>query len=214
MADNCLPQVHACAIRVTALESDGILAPGTDTMYVSDALTRLTLKPVYEDASEIKEKNACDAVAVNYKGDDSFLRADVELELLTVDPYLNSLLATGSVLLNSSNGPGWAMPAIGVNVGNGVSIELWAKRINDGDLDPDMPYAWWSMPKVKSLRVGDREFSATAQKPLFTGQAVENSNWFDGPDNMWDVASDRCAQWIPTDTLPTPTCGFVELEAS
>lgn len=215
MANDCLPQVHACVIRVTALEANGILDAGADTMYVSDALTRLTLKPVYEDATEIKERNACDTVGVDYKGDDTFLRADVELELLTPDPFLHTLLSSGGALLQPGGGGyGFAYPPLGPITGNGVSIELWAKRIDNGDLDSTNPYAWWALPKVKNLRLGDREFSASAQKSPFVGQALENDNWFDGPDNLWDVASDRCAQWIPTDTLPTVACGFQTLAAS
>ena len=215
MAENdCLPQVHACVIRVTALAADGGPLPGDDTMYVSDALTKLTLKPVYTDGDEIEEKNACGTVGVNYKGDDTFKRCDIDLELLTPDPYLHTLLASGGELLTANGGVGFAYPPLGAVTGNGVSIELWAKRIDDGSLDATNPYAWWVLPRIKNLRLGDREFSATAQKSPFVGQALENDFWYDGPLNDFDAASDRVAQWIPTDTLPTPTCGYVELVAS
>lgn len=214
-ANDCLPQVHACVIRVTALEADGVPLPGADNMYVSDALTKLTLKPVYTDGDEIEEKNACGTVGVNYKGDDSFKRCDVELELLTPDPYLHALLiGTGDLLEPASGGVGFAYPSIGAITGNGVSIELWAKRIDNGALDATNPYAWWALPRVTNLRLGDREFSASAQKSPIVGQALENPNWFDGPDNLWTEASDRVAQWIPTDVLPDVSCGYVALAAS
>lgn len=214
-ANDCLPQVHACVIRVTALEADGVPLPGASNMYVSDALTTLTIKPVYTDGDEIEEKNACGTVGVNYKAQDSFKRADFDLELLTPDPYLHSLLIPGSELLNpSSGGVGFAYPSIGAVPEYGVSIELWAKRIDDGALDATNPYAWWALPNARNMRLGDREFAASAQKSPISGQLYENVNWFDGPSNDWEAASDRVAQWIPTSTLPTVSCGFTTLVAS
>ncbi len=204
----CLPQIHACAMRVTQLDNNGVPLPGAGNIYVTNALSKLTLKPIYKDGDEIEEPNACGELIVQYKEDDFFKRADFELELLTPDPYLTELVVPGSaVLAESSSQVGWAFPPIGLVTGAGIGIELWAKRINDGVLDSLYPYAWWTMPRAKNVRLGDREFSKTAQKPTFTGQMYENENWFDGPLNDWPAASDRVAQWIPTGSIPTPTCG-------
>lgn len=211
----CLPQVHACIIRVAALDTSGVPLPGAENMYVSDALTKLTLKPVYEDGDEITQKNACGTVGVDYKGDDTFKRCDIELELLSPDPFLHQLLSTGGVAFAAAGGgTGFQYPALGAQTGNGVSIELWAKRIDNGDLDSTYPYAWWVLPKVKNLRLGDRDFSASAQLSPFTGQALENASWFDGPANDWLDPSDRVAQWAPTASIPAASCGFQSLVAT
>lgn len=210
----CLAQVQACAIRVALLDTDGVPLPGASNLYVSDALTTLTLSPQYDTANEIKEVNACGATAIDYKGNDTFKWTDISLELITPDPYLHALLSSGGSVLTDGEAVGFAYPPLGLVQGNGVSIELWAKRIDSGDLDLDFPYAWWVLPKVKNLKLGDRIFADAAQKSPFTGQGYENVNWFDGPENDWPVASDRCAQWIPTATLPTAHCGFETLSAS
>lgn len=217
MAD-CLPQVHACAMRVTDLDTNGVPLPGPDHIYVTDALTTLTFTPEIADGDEIEEKNACGAICVSYVGDPSFKFLGIELELCTPDPYLEAMLGRGNVLEVPGRPAGYAYPPLGelssAVLGGAVSIELWAKRVLDGELDPDYPYAWWAIPKITKLRPAGREFAAAAQKPTFSGNAYENTNWFDGPLNDWPTSSDRVAQWVPTATLPTVQCGPQALVAS
>lgn len=212
--NDCLPQVHACAIRVARLAANGAPLVGAQNLYVSDALSILTTTPVYTDGDEIEEKNACGNVAINYRGDDSFKRLDVALTLVTPDPELHEMLASGSEVLTDGAAVGWAYPPIGSVGGNGVSIELWSKRIDDGDLDATFPYAWWVYPKVKNLRVGERAHQNGPLLAPLAGQAYENPNWFDGPLNDWPATSDRVGQWIPTAALPDVVCGYQALVAS
>lgn len=201
MAEDNLPQVQACAIRVARLDSNGVPTPGAANIYTSDALTELVATPVYDDAAEITQKNACGTTCLDYIGDDTLKRIDVTVTICTHDPYLVAMLSNGDVLVDSGVN-GYAMPPIGPLSSNGVSIELWAKRIDDGDLDVDYPYAWWVLPKVKNLRLGARTFNDGSALPQFSGRGYQNVNWFDGPLNDWPVASDRVLQWFPTTALP------------
>lgn len=212
MPNDCLPQVQVCAMRVARLDNNGVPLPGASNLYVSDALAELTATPVYTDGEEIEERNACGAVVVNYRGDDSFRRLDISLRLITPDPELSEMLAGDRLV--SGGRVGWAAPPLGEVTGAGVSLELYSKRIDDGDLAIGDPYAWWVLPKVKNLRAGDLTFGNAAIPMLFSGQAVENPNWFNGPLNDWPVASDRVIQWIPWNALPDVQCGYVELAAS
>ncbi len=215
--DDCAAQLHVCAIRVGLLDDDGSPLVGANSVYVSDALAIATLKPIYDDGDEIKEKNACGATFIDFLDDPTFVRADIELDFLTPDPYLHSvLISNGALLTPGGGGVGWAFPPVGKVTGNGVSLELFAKRIIDNAQSTVHPWALWALPKVRSLRLGDRAFSGTAaQHSLITGQCNENDMWFDGPANEFDAPSDRVAQWIPVDDLPTFTCGeFQEVIAS
>jgi hypothetical protein len=173
-ADDCIPQLQACRIRV----------------------------------AEITELIACGATFIDFLDDPSLTRLDVEFDFLTPDPHLHAMLLANSVVLTAGGGGiGWAMPPVGQVTGNGVSIEIWTKRIVDGALSLVHPYAHWALPRVRSLQLGPKEMSNTAQHSDITGQANENANWGDGPFNDFDATSDRLAQWIPTDTLPDATCG-------
>lgn len=203
MADDNLPQIHACRVRVADLDSNGLPTPGANHLYVTDALVTVSLKPVYRDGTEIEEPNGCDEVVVAYQPPPSYKWDEIELEFVKREPRLEAMLSRGSVLSLGGGAPnGYAGPAAGVIGGHGVSIEFWAKRLNGPDLDPDYPYAWWSFPKVRNLKRMDSEHGASASKPKFSGIAVENPNWFDGPTNDWPSSSDRSVQWVPTTSMP------------
>lgn len=207
-----LPQVQGCALRVAVLDPSGVPLPGAGNLYTSDALTELAFTPVYADADEVEEKNACGTVCVSLTGDDSLKRGDVALTICTHDPYLLAMLGDGDVLSDGGIN-GFAMPPIGALSGPGVSLEVWSKRVDDGDLHDEYPYAWWVIPKVKNLRMGARTFNNGSALPQFTGRAYENPNWYDGPLNDWPVSSDRLIQWFPVAALPAIS-GRVTLAAS
>lgn len=213
MPDMCLPQLQACRMRIALLNPDGSPDAGATNMVVTKSFTTVATTAVYTDGDEIEEKNACGEVEAQFRASDSFKRLDVTITLLKPDPYVSTLLSDG-VLLTDGDRVGYAYPPIGAVSDKIVSVELWAKRINNGALDPDYPYAWWALPQLQNLRIGDKEFNSGNQVTSFSGQALENANWLDGPTNDWPVASDRVAQWIPTDELPAVACGWVELVAS
>lgn len=204
-------QVHACRIRVALLGADGTPVAGASLMYVSKSLVSVAFAPQYTDGDEIEEKNACGEVEVNYKAPDTFKRGDITITLITPDPYLQSLLSGGVVLVDGT-ATGYGAPAIGLAPDDVISVEVWAKRITNGAPDPDYPYAQWGYPLISSLRLQDFSQAGEANKPSFVGQAHENPNWDDGPANDWNVATDRVFQWMPvTGPLPTPSTALIAI---
>lgn len=210
----CTPQVNACVIRVTRLEADGSPDAGASNAYVSDALVTMTVTPEIEEGEEFIQKNGCGIPCVNYKAPDTIKRLTVELTLCTPDPRLHEILSGGTVLTDGE-AIGWAMPALAAEIApNGVSIELWAERVgDDGQPDPDFPYAWWLFPRVK-LTPGARTFEFGPLSSPFTGTGYENPQYLDGSEGDWPVASDKAMQWIPTDTIPTASCAYVAAAGS
>ena len=211
---DCRPQVHGCMIRVARLDTNGVPLPGANNLYVSNALVSLNFTAVYTDGDEVDEKNACGASKVYFKADDTFKRGDVEITLVTPDPFLSEMLSGGDVLTAGARPKGYAAPPLGPVASNPISIELWAIRVDDGDQDANYPYAHWVYPKVKNLRLGDHSHEEGAKKPVFSGQAYENINWFDGPVGDWPAESDRIFQWLPSASMPTPSCAYQVLAAS
>lgn len=212
---DCLGQLQACRIRVARLDTDGSLLPGANNMIVSKSLVSVGFAPVYTDGDEIEEKNGCGEAEVQYKSPDTFKRGDLTIVLNTPDPRLMEMLSGGDLLTASGGRVGFAAPALGISdTESGVSLELWTKRINNGGLDSTHAYAHWVYPRVVNLRLTDHSHEAAALKPSFTGQALQSSKFFNGPGDDWPATSDRVYQWLPTNTLPTPQCGYIELEAS
>lgn len=212
-AEICLPQIQGCAIRVAILDTDGTPLAGDDNLYVSDALTEMTVTPVYSDGAHLEDKNACGALCLVYDTLDNLLRADGAITICSHDPYLISFLSDHEVITDGE-AIGTKAPAIGPVGSKRVSIEVWAKRILDGELDPDFPYAWWAYPLITRMRKTERKFANEQSKPAFTFKAYQNPNWFDGPANDWPATSDRYEQWIPTTTLPDVFCGPQALAVS
>jgi hypothetical protein len=210
----CLPQLFACAMRVTQLDANGLMLVGANNMYTSAAFTQNQVTPVYEDGDEFKQKNACGTIAYDVKAPPSYVRTDLQITLTTPDPQLMQLLGGGPVINIVADGRvGGSAPSIGpVNQANqnGVSIEFWAKMYRNNSLAADWPYAWWVFPKVTNLKIGQFNQENGPNLPVISGEAYENTNWYNGPLNDWPVANTptQSWQWIPSRTIPTPTCGY------
>lgn len=207
-ADDCASQLFVCALRATALEDDGTPSTDPGATYVANNLQKATISPQYDDGDEIKEKNACGETLIDFLDDPTFVRADLSLDHITPDPTLHSILISQGVLLTGGGGGlGFAFPPVGKVSGPGVAIEMWTKRVISGAVSTVHPWALWSLPRVRSLRLGDRDFTNAAQHSLITGQGNENENFGDGPGGEWaGVATDRVAQWIPVDEVPDTDC--------
>ena len=79
VADDCIPQLFVCRTRVSALDATGV---PTGTAYVSDALQKATLTPVYDAGDEVKEKNGCGSTFIDVLSDPTFVRCDLSLDVL------------------------------------------------------------------------------------------------------------------------------------
>lgn len=213
MSNRCLPQLRACATRVARLDSNGVPSPGANNLYVTDALVSMGVTYVADEGETIEIPNACGNVW-RFRDNQRYQGIDVTLQVRSPDPELAELLADGTVL-SDGDAAGYALPELNTDVNpNGVSLELWVKQmVPGGGQDPDFPYARWVFPQVH-LIMDEMTFENAALQPSFTGFAVENSNWFDGPLNDWNMDSDKAVQWIEDATIPTTSCGYQTLTAS
>lgn len=213
-AEVCAPQIQACAIRVTKLYASGVPRQGSDTMLVSDDLVSLAWTAEQATGDEFQLKNACGANKIDYKDCDRLRRLNLTLSVATPSPYLSEFLAGGAVLIDGE-AVGYAFPTLNdPTCPDGISVELWARRITSGgSVDPDFPWNWYVLPKV-FLQVDSGTFENGPYQPSFTGFAVENENWHDGPLNDWPVASTSVMQNIPTTDLPTTACAPVAVPVS
>lgn len=211
--DTTLPQIQSVRLRVTKLDfGSGVPLPGANNIYVTDAFVKVGFGWNRKEGSEIEEENAQGVICANVKGKTTLKNGTISLEVCTPDPFLVALL-NGGGLITDGDRSGSAAPALGEAPEAAVSIEVWNKRIKNGALDVDSPYAWWVYPRIENIVPADHEHANAALKPVFNGEAYENANWFDGPLNDWPAASDRVHQWIPTSSLPAVT-GAATLSAS
>lgn len=215
MANDGLPQVQAFRVRISKLNANGVPSNGAGMQYVSSALVTLQTTPVYVDGEDFQEKNGEGIVCVDFQGPATFRRVDWTMTICTPDPYLLAIL-TGGTALTYGTAVGFAYPPLGSIDPTNVSIEFWTKRVNEGNLDENYPYAWWVLPRCKDMRLGQKNFGNNAVMATVSGKATENANWFNGPSNTWDVASDRVTQYMPcaSTDVPSASLSYVTVAAS
>lgn len=216
MANDCLPSIQACAMRVARLDPNGVPTPGAHNLYVTGGLITLTATPQYRDGDEFEVVTACGELGVNFMDQPRLKRLTFELNIVAPDPELTELMGGGTVLTDGA-AVGYAAPELLTRFNpNGVSLELWSKRLGpDGAMDGTFPYMRWVYPRTY-LRVGAKDFKNGPMDNPFSGFGIENPNWFDGPMQDWPVASDRVFQYLPVAEadLPAAVCGYQTTPAS
>lgn len=90
---------------------------------------------------------------------------------------------------------GYQEPALGI-VGNpnGVSLEFWTKAIVGGYQASVLPFYHWVLPRVVGMHTTPRTINNQNTATIMEGQAWENPNWGDGPDNTWNFDSSKVFQ--------------------
>jgi hypothetical protein len=111
-----------------------------------------------------------------------------------------------------SGGPGIGVgqqsPAPGVVANpNGVSLEFFMKRYEDGHQATDYPFYWFALPCVKYFVVGARDVTNAELQALYTGTAFANENWDGGPSGQFPFDSTEILQWTVcgADVVPEPS---------
>lgn len=112
---------------------------------------------------------------------------------------------------------GSSYPALGVQASdNGVSMELWTKVYDGAGPAAVLPYLKHALPRTY-WRPDTREFTNAKMGMAFSGYAIENSGWGNGPFNDWVEASpssrslSRVYGNHRTATLPTPAIGYTSV---
>lgn len=109
---------------------------------------------------------------------------------------------------------GSTFPALGIQAAdNGVSLEVWTKVFDGAGPAAVLPYIKHALTRTY-WRHDTREFTNAKQGQAFTGYAIENPGWGNGPFNDWvDNAPSsrtltRAYGWHRDDVLPTPANGY------
>jgi hypothetical protein len=202
-------------LRIARLNTDGSPMVGTKNAYVTDQMIKLTPSPQYTDGDTFSQPNGAGANCIDYKDDDTLQRVDVTLEICTPDPEFTQLLMGGVLLTDPDEvgGPttvGYAMPALGKLPDRPISIEAWTKAVAGGAQVGTLPYHRFVFPRTRSWRLGDRELSNTILATSFTGQAVENPNFGNGPFDDWQFTNtERVMAHARDDVLPSASIGTI-----
>lgn len=204
--------VFALGGRFTRIGPGGVPIVGEDNSYVTDNLVRLDFTIEYRDGTEVERLNGQAKACLYYSSPPTVKRLVVDgLELCYPDPELEELLGGGDVLLDADGRAiGWAAPEVGSDpVPNGVGVELYSSAITDDGVDDELPYLWWTFPRLY-LKPSGVSISAEPMAAAFEGQGNQNAGWGSGPFNDWEWESGRVVQRVRVPDLPDLSAnGFV-----
>lgn len=211
-AHRCLTSVYAERLRVVRLHADGSLDPGTENMYVTDALISIGSEPEIEAGEELTQRNGGGAICVTASGDDSIRRFNLTLSLCQLDSELIEML-TGATLIESGGVTvGLQMPRQG-DVQPIVCVEAWSQaRTASEQASEDGSNLWfhWVWPKVRWTIGGHTLENGILTVPL-TGKAEENDSMGLGPAADWPAVITAAEAWFLDDDEPAAVCGYQPL---
>jgi hypothetical protein len=205
MAQEYASSVHAVAIRVTRLTSDGSLDTGPSASYaLTSDLISLSFTPEYEEGDEFVQKGGDGTVCATFKGPDTLKRATIELAICNPDPEMSEIVAGGTLLEDAGIVVGYAPPPVGVD-GNpyGTAIEVWSRAIVNGKPSATKPFWHWVLPYTIMRPSGDRALENGMLATTFTGWGVGNDAFDTGPALDWPFISDRPYQYARSTTAET-----------
>jgi hypothetical protein len=112
-------------------------------------------------------------------------------------------------------GAGYQMPAPGSTAApNGVSIEIWQKRIINGFPDGTYPYWRTVYPRAANLHIMPRDHTNANLQTVIEGDLFRNPNWGSGPFGDWPLDSSQMAQRKMEGAATLPTAGYAAVPAT
>ena len=206
--------IQVVALRLALLEQDGTPLPGSQNLYVTDAVSKIEVNPIYTKGVDFEVINGQGAPQVLYKDMDWFKRYDLNMDLIYQDPILEGMLIGGLAFTSQGETVGTSGPEPANHGGYfpGVSLEAWSKHITNGDIDPTYPYIRYVLPRTKWVR--DKMTLDNSPMPqAYMGFTSANPNFYNGPANDWPYDSTRQLSWAYDTAIPDVSVGAQALVA-
>lgn len=207
--------IQAVAVRATKLGADGAPLVGVSNAFVTTQFTRVSFTPEYEEGEEINEKGADGTVCVYYKMPDTLKRVNLQVAICKPQPEIYEMLADGSLLENATaEVVGYATPLVGTEPNpDGLGLEVWSRAIVDGRPAAVNPYIRWVFPYAKMRMDGERALENGSMAHQFSGWALGNAAFGDGPVGDWTFPTTSPMQFARDATAPVGTNNYVEVVA-
>lgn len=219
MPADCISPIQGSLFRVIRLDECGAPVTGTGSLIVSAGFVEAQVSPQYEDGVEYQLRRADGRFCVNRRGNDEFLRDELNIRFCAIDPDL-VVITTGQTLVETGD------PATGTGfwVEEGSVDARWGLEIWQADSDTcteDEPRtAYWAWPHLASGRLNDFTITNDVIEWRITARSEKaNQLWGQGPGAVKFItqvpANGHRGFNITRLTLPSETgCGAVTLPAA
>lgn len=216
MAYDKARSVNGVALRVSRLDADGFIMPGSNTVYTQKAFMSFQFTPEMEDGEEITEKNADGSICYSSQERSTLKRVTLSLSVCSPDPELEELLLGGTIFKSGDEVLGYASPQAGeVANPNGIAIEAWSRAMDaSGKPVAGSGFYHWVFPYGAFAPSGDRVMENGLMANEYEGWAVGNENFGTGPDGSWRFTSSSPYQYARAATAPVDQLGYTDYSGS
>lgn len=180
----CFAQVRGSVIRATRLDACGNPDPGASAVFVSKRISTITVDEVFEEGTNIREKNFGDELTVVDEGYGDLIGYTVDTMLCGVDPDGVNIFTSQPVVKNAVGDTVGFKAQSGIDLdGFGYALEVWTK-IAGGACNANGQRLWGYtvFPFLKGGRIGGFSFENSLVQFQITGsQTREGNGWGVGP---------------------------------
>lgn len=185
MATYCQTSFKCKAIRGTKLDICGTVVHGLTSTVVSKGLTKVTLSPVYADATDYMVRNANDELSINEQGQPPLRWWEATIDFITVDPYWINIALGWPLVLDDNVTPnvvGWRSEEGDTAC---FALEGWQDLGNETCTNGNKPYGYRLLPWLLNPTVtGDVVLENGVASFSIKAHTHNNSPWGQGPYNI------------------------------
>lgn len=214
VTEYCDESVKLCALRVTALNTDGSVAPEPNNSYVTDNTISLAPTGDIQAGVESTLVGGCGQIIATFKDQDRLKRFNLSLVLGTPDPALTSMLLGGALVLDTGVPVGMSWP---INVcptdtpPPPVAIEAWSYAWECDHQNPTSPYWYWSFPMCFFSPSNQFTLGNDLLQLDWAGYTRSNPLWGHGPYGGSILFEPQGGYAQVSDAPPAAACGFASV---
>lgn len=220
MSAECISPIYGSLMRVIRLDECGAPVTGTGSLIVTAGFVEVQVSPQYEDGVEFTLRRADGRFCVNRRGNDEFLRDELNIRMCAIDPDL-VVITTGQTIVVTGT------PATGTGfwITEGSVDARWGLEVWQADsatcTDDDPRTAYWAWPHLASGRLADFTISGEGvmEWRILARSEAANTLWGSGPGEVKFIGPvpEGAHRGFNITRLPLPDetgCGAVELPAA
>lgn len=216
---NSWQPVDICALRLSRLEANGVPAPGANNVIVSTDITQIAFTFEVEAGQRTTQRTGCGDICFTRETPDKVLGSNATLDLCRTDAELMELATGATLLTESGESIGWALPSPDATPPFGVGLETWSLAW-DNDQQMIHPvtgaaaYLRRVWPRIKFSLTGNPTQAEGLLIQQILGKGQANDNFHDGPGNDIPLGYEGAYLEFLSAAPPAATNGYATLAAS
>jgi hypothetical protein len=148
----CMAPIQGTRARIMRLNECGLPVTGAGSLIVFDGFVQVQVAPQYEDGVVYQKRRADGSFCVNRRGQDEFLRDQVQLEFCAIEPDAVVITTGQTIIASGATGSGfWQLEG---KVNARWSLEIW--QADDATCTgATVRHAYWLWPNLSAARIND-----------------------------------------------------------